>query len=172
MERHKAGTASSGPGTLDRRPVADGDEDLLLKVFASTREEELAAVDWSDEQKEAFLRHQLVAQKTDYDSRFPDAQHDVLLLDGEPIGQIWIGRSDAEIRLLDIAILPEYRRRGVGTILLKELQEEASRAGKPLCHCVYKGNQPAFIFYERLGFVVTGDLGLYVQMEWNPTPGS
>lgn len=155
------------PETIGRRPVADTDAEFLLQVYASTRQEEMAMVDWTDAEKDAFLRGQLAAQKADYDARFPDACHEIILLDDRPIGQIWVGRTEEEIRLLDIALLPEYRGRGIGTTFLKELQEETVRAAKPMRHCVYKENEPALGLYKRLGFNRVADLGMYYLMEWN-----
>jgi len=154
-------------GGIGRRPVAASDQDFLLKVYASTRDEEMALVPWSESQKTAFLKSQLRAQRLSYEANHPDAAHDIIFLDGRPIGQIWVGRSEEEIRLLDIAILPEHRGRGVGTALLKELQDEAARRAKPMRHCVFKTNQAALAFYARLGFQTTDDIGLYYLMEWS-----
>jgi ribosomal protein S18 acetylase RimI-like enzyme len=167
MQNSVSETSRPPSGTIAKRPVAAEDDCFLLKVYASTREEEMALVDWSKKQREVFLRSQLTAQRKDYESRYPASTHQVLLLDGEPVGQIWIATTDDEVRLLDIAILPKYRRRGLGTALLKELQEEQGRRGKPLRHCVYKENRTALAFYARLGFGVRDDLGLYYLMEWN-----
>jgi len=156
------------PGNLTRRPVAADDEEFLLQVYSSTRADEMALVNWSDAEKDLFLRTQLRAQKADYDARFPDAAHEIVLLDGQRVGQIWIGRSADEICLLDIALLPQFRCLGVGTALVKELQDEAARLGKTMRHCVYKPNQSALRFYLRLGFVLAGDVGMYHVMEWTP----
>jgi len=171
MENAASRTVAAGPAAIDRRPVAAGDEAFLLAVYASTRAEEMALVAWSDAEKTAFLESQMWAQKREYEARYPNATHEIVLLDEQPIGQIWIGRSREEVRLLDIALLPPYRGHGVGTVLLGELQSEAARLGIPLRHCVYKPNRLALAFYARLGFVVTGDLGMYLQMEWTASKG-
>lgn len=151
---------------IQLRPVTAEDSAFLLKVYASAREEELAQADWDEAQKLAFLASQLHAQKVSYDQRFPDAAHDVILCDGEAAGQIWVGRNDDEIRLLDIALLSEHRNKGIGTMLVKRLQREALASGKRLGHCVFNGNTRVMSLYTRLGFVHTHDLGAYCNMEW------
>lgn len=148
------------------RPVAPEDDEFLLAVYASTREEELAQAAWPPGAKEAFLRMQLDAQRGEYEARFPDAQYDVILLDGWPAGRLWVGRTAEQIRLLDIALLPEAQGQGVGTLLVGRLIEEARRTGKSLRHMVFLYNPEAKRLYERLGFEVIEDLGAYAHMEW------
>ncbi len=150
------------------RPVQPDDEDFLLRVYASSRADELAQVSWAEGQQEAFLRHQFDAQREQYAARFPDAQYDIILFDGVDAGRFWIGRSRDEIRLLDIAILPEYQNRGVGATLLEALMSEAEAAGKRLRHMVFKLNTAGLRFYERLGFTPIEDTGMYLHMEWRP----
>ncbi|HYE15176.1 MAG TPA: GNAT family N-acetyltransferase [Pyrinomonadaceae bacterium] len=150
------------------RPVSEGDDELLLAIYASTREEELAQVAWGEGQKEAFLRMQFEAQSREYRARFPDAEYDVILLEGRAVGRWWVGRAEDEIRLLDIALLPDAQNRGVGGALLKLLIEEARAAGVPLRHMVFVMNEGARRFYERLGFRVFEEVGAYLHMEWRP----
>jgi ribosomal protein S18 acetylase RimI-like enzyme len=157
-----------GGGEVTLRPVAEGDDEFLLAVYASTREEELAQVEWEPGQKEHFLRTQCGAQRTEYEARFPDAEYDVIAVDGRPAGRLWIGRRGEEIRLLDIALLPEFRNRGVGEALLRRLTEESRRTGRPLRHMVFVLNTGAKRFYERLGFEVFEEVGAYLHMEWRP----
>jgi GNAT superfamily N-acetyltransferase len=155
-------------GTVSLRSVTSDDEEFLLAVYASTRAEELAQVQWVEGQKEAFLRWQFEMQRREYDTRFPDAKYDVILIDDRPAGRIWVGSDSDQIRLLDIALLPEFQNRGAGTLLLRRLIDEATRAGKPLRHMVFVLNNDAHRFYERLGFVIIEDLGAYKHMEWKP----
>ena len=151
------------------RPVGGDDEEFLLSVYASTREEELAQVAWGEGQKEAFLRSQLKAQRTAYESRFPDAAYDVILFEGRPAGRLWVARTPEQIRLLDIALLPEFQNRGIGAHLLARLIEESERTGVPLRHMVFELNTEAFRFYERLGFSRVDETGGYVLMERRPS---
>jgi GNAT superfamily N-acetyltransferase len=151
---------------LTLRRVGPDDEEFLLALYGSTREEELAQVDWAEGQKDQFLRWQYELQRGEYQTRFPDADYYIVLLDDQPAGRIWIGRDQRQIRLLDIALLPEFQNRGAGTLLLRHLMDEASLSRKPLRHMVFVLNSDAHRFYERLGFVVIDDLGAYKHMEW------
>lgn len=155
-------------GTLSLRPVVSTDDDFLLAVYDSTRAEELAQAEWQEGQREAFLKWQFDLQRREYDARFPDARYYLILIDSQAAGRIWIGQDPEQIRLLDIALLPEFQNRGAGTILLRELIDEAGSAGKPLRHMVFVLNNDAHRFYERLGFVMIDDLGAYKHMEWKP----
>ncbi len=155
-----------GGGVVALRPVAPDDDEFLLGVYASTRADELAQVSWSAEQKEVFLHMQFEAQRQDYAARFPATQYDVILLDGHPVGRLWVYRSDEEIRLLDIALLTAAQNKGVGGALLRQLIAEARQTGKKLRHMVFVLNQDAKRFYERLGFRVFEDVGAYQHMEW------
>ena len=151
------------------RPAAEADYEELVRVYASTRADELAQVTWwDDEQKLAFCRSQYEAQKREYDARFPDAEYDVVELDGRTVGRVWVGRAEHEIRLLDIALLPEARRHGLGAAIVGALIEEARAAGKRLRHMVFMLNTDARRFYERLGFRVFEEVAGYLHMEWAP----
>jgi ribosomal protein S18 acetylase RimI-like enzyme len=153
-------------GKLLLRPVGPDDDPFLVALYESTRAEELAQAQWAEGQREAFVRWQFDMQRREYVARFPDANYNLVLIDGEPAGRVWTGADEEQIRLLDIALLPQFQKRGAGTILLRELMEEAERAGKFLRHMVFVLNNDAHRFYERLGFVVIEDLGAYKHMEY------
>ena len=149
------------------RPAGAGDRDFLLQVYASTREEELRLVDWSDEQKAAFVRQQFEAQDAYYRDNYDPVTFDVIEVDGASAGRLYVARWDDEIRIIDIALLPEYRGRGIGTELLRALLDEAAEAGKRLSIHV-ELNNPARRLYDRLGFTPIEERGLYLLMEAAP----
>jgi GNAT superfamily N-acetyltransferase len=151
---------------LGLRPVATEDDAFLLSVYDSSRAEELAQVEWQEGQREAFVKWQFDLQRREYDARYTAAEYDVILVDDQPAGRIWIGRDAEEIHLLDIVVLPEFQNRGVGRALLLSLIDEAKQSGKALRHTVFVMNNDALRFYERLGFVIIEDLGAYKHMEW------
>lgn len=157
-----------GGGTVELRPVTASDDEFLLSVYASTRADELAQAEWAEGQQEMFLRWQFDLQRREYDARFPDASYNVILVDQQPVGRIWVGSDDEQIRLLDIALLPEFQSRGIGTALLERLKNDAATSGKALRHMVFVLNNNAERFYERLGFTRIEDFGAYKHMEWRP----
>ncbi len=149
------------------RPITDADLDFLRRVYASTREDELAPVPWSDEQKTEFLGFQFHAQHTHYQEHFPDAAFDVIELEGRPVGRLYIDRREDEIRLVDIALLTEYRGRGLGGEILEEILDEGRQKGL-LVRIHVEHNNPAMRLYLRLGFRKIEEQGVYHLMEWAP----
>jgi ribosomal protein S18 acetylase RimI-like enzyme len=149
------------------RPIRPEDRDLLCRIYGSTRTEDLAPVPWTDEQKSAFIRQQFDAQTAYWDEQYPDAERSIIEVDGTPAGRLYVQRWPKEVRLVDIALLPDFRKRGVGTELIQRLFSEAARAGKPVTIHVEIFN-PARALYERLGFAPKGEQGMYVLMEWKP----
>ena len=148
------------------RPVKPDDLDFLREVYASTREEEMSISGWPAEQVKTFLDQQFHFQDTYYKQEFPDAQYSIVELEGKSIGRLYLDRREEEDRIIDIALLPEYRGKGLGGALMKEILDEADRAGKPVGIHVERNN-PAMHLYQRLGFVKTGEHGLYYLMVWN-----
>lgn len=169
MENDNLKMSLPNGGTVELRDVTPADDEFLVSVYAATRAEELAPVPWSDEQKTAFVRWQYGLQKNEYEATYPNQQHCVILVDDQPAGQIWLSRDDEYVRMLDIALLNEFQNRGVGTVLLRRLIDEAIRTNKSLRHMVFVLNEDAKRFYERLGFVVFEEVGAYHHMEWRPT---
>ena len=122
---------------------------------------------WDDPQKDAFLRSQFDAQDAWWRENYADASFDVILVDGEPAGRLYVHRGPSEIRIVDIALLPEHRGGGVGTSLLEDLLAEADAAAKSVTIHVERMN-PALRLYERLGFSVAEDKGVYLFLERQP----
>jgi len=133
-------------------------------VYASTRAEELAVVPWDDAQKDAFLRAQFDAQDAWWHENYAEASFDVIVVDGEPAGRLYVHRGTSEIRIVDIALLPEHRGDGVGTRLLEDLLAEGDASGKSVTIHVERMN-PALRLYERLGFALAEDKGVYLFLE-------
>jgi ribosomal protein S18 acetylase RimI-like enzyme len=144
-------------------PVTPADEGFLFRVYASTRADEMALVAWTGEQKQAFLQMQFRAQSQHYQAVYPQAIDQVIAWGGIPIGRLTLDRSEETTFLVDLALLPEFRHRGVGAALISALQSENRKIN---LH-VLKGN-PASNLYRRLGFVFKSEDALYFEMEWIP----
>ena len=143
---------------ISLRPITPEDVSFLAGVYASTRAEELAVTGWSDEDKAVFCRRQFDAQTAHYRENYPGASLQIIERDGISIGRLYVAHWEREIRIIDIALLPEHRGAGIGTKLLGELQEEAKAAGKALSIHVERFN-PALQLYQRLGFKVVEEEG-------------
>lgn len=130
--------------------------------------EELASLPWSDEQRQAFLAQQFHAQSVHYAANFADASFDVVLVDGDRAGRMIVARREGELKLVDIALLPEHRGRGIGTRLLQPLLDEADASGVKVTIYVECASR-ALGLYARLGFVAVQDTGVYLRMERPPT---
>ena len=154
--------------TVVLRPAAPRDDGFLASLYASTRDEEMALVPWNEDEKNQFLDFQYRAQATSYETRFPNSDHRIIVVDGVPVGRIWTDEWEEEIRLLDIAILPQFRGTGIGSELLRNLQSRARSADKALRHSVRIGNAAAIRLYERLGFTIYEeyDFETHHLMEW------
>jgi ribosomal protein S18 acetylase RimI-like enzyme len=149
------------------RPVAEADRPFLVDLYASVREEELRQVEWDDGAKRAFVEQQFSAQDTHYRQNYAGATLDVIEVDGEPAGRLYVHRGRDDVRIMDIALAPPFRGRGIGTRLVETLIEEAEASGRKLSIHV-ELNNPARRLYERLGFRPAGEHGVYVLMERQP----
>ncbi len=154
---------------LTLRPIDPDDQDFLLTVYAGTRAAALASLPWDAAQKAALIHSQFHAQHAYYQAHYHGADFGLILLDDRPVGRLYVARWNDEIRLVDIALLPAYRGRGIGSALVQTLLAEAVQAGKPVRLHVEKHN-PALRWYERLGFRRRADRGGYWFLEWSP-PG-
>lgn len=147
------------------RAAAPDDAAFLFEVYASTRAEELALTPWTDEQRQAFLKMQFDAQHSDYHGRFPDADYQVILADGEAVGRLYVERDKETIHILDIAVLPERRRAGVASYLIQELVAEAGKSEKTVQIYVETCN-PALSLFEHLGFSKIAEEDFNLLLEW------
>lgn len=148
------------------RPVRDADAGFLFRLYASTRADEMALVDWSETQKQEFLQMQFRAQTNHYAEHYAHAHFDIIELDGEAIGRLYLDEQQSELRIIDIALLAEFRGRGIGRYYLETIIE---RARKQACSVTIhvEHNNPAMSLYRRLGFEKVEDKGVYWFMRWS-----
>jgi len=151
------------------RRATTADQELLYGVYASTRAEELKALAWPPEVMDAFLRQQFDAQERDYRRNYPDASFDLIIVDGQRVGRLYVHQRPGETRIIDIALLPESRRHGVGTRLVGEVLASARARGACVTIHVLRNN-PALGWYQRLGFNLEEDGDPYLFLRWRP-PG-
>ncbi|MGH9637051.1 MAG: GNAT family N-acetyltransferase [Candidatus Angelobacter sp.] len=151
-------------GKITLRPVQDSDDEFLMKVYGSTREQELAQVPWTAEQKQQFVRMQWEAQKNHYAAQHPKATHEIICLEGTDAGRLYLDRSSDNFHILDITLLPEHRNRGAGSFLLGQIMAEAKEAGKPVSIYVETFN-PSLRLFQRLGFTPIQQEGFHLLLQ-------
>lgn len=154
--------SGAGP-SVTLRPAADEDRSFMLSVYASVREPELEASGLPREQWGPFVEHQFEAQSQAY-ANYRDTSFEVVLVDGEPAGRLIVARWPEELRVVDIALLPEHRGRGVGGELMRSLLAEADERGVKASIHVERFN-PAQRLYTRLGFRPVAETGVYLLLE-------
>lgn len=153
--------------SITLRPATLDDQGFLFQVYAGTRQEEMALVPWDSSQKQAFLQMQFDAQLRHYHEYFSQAEQQVILNKGQPVGRLYLNRTDQEIRILDLSLLPEHRGGGIGTAILRSLLTQAQAEGKPV-RIYLESFNPALRLYGRLGFSMIGEHGIHHLLEWRP----
>jgi GNAT superfamily N-acetyltransferase len=149
------------------RRVGAGDRTFLERLYASTREPELAPLPWSAEEKQRFIVQQFTAQDHAYRQNYPGAEFLILVVDGADAGRLYLHRRSDEIRIMDIALLPPFRNRGIGTAVLHRVIAEGRTLGRAVTIHVEVFN-PALRLYERLGFRQVSATDVYALMELRP----
>lgn len=149
------------------RPERPEDTPFLERLYASTRTEELALTDWDDDVKARFCAQQFAAQRAWYRENYPELELAVIEADGAPVGRLCLEERREEIRVVDVALLPAARGRGLGSELLQGVLDRGRTAGKPVTIHVERFNR-ALALYARLGFRMREDRGVYLFLEWRP----
>ena len=164
-QTHRGDRVSRDAITL--RPATPADYHFMRLLYGSTREEEMKQFPFDEFRKKEFLDQQFGAQYQHYQLHYPTCERNIVEKDGKPIGRLWIDEWRDQIRLVDIALMPEWRGSGIGSALLDEVLERGANAGKPVTIHV-EGYNPALRMYERRGFVKVDTNGVYFLMKWTP----
>src|SRR5258708_16827353 len=138
--------------TLAVRPALPQDEIYLYELYVAVRGPQFAQAPITAEQRENLLRMQFQAQLSSYTQQFPNSCYHLVLLDGKPVGRLWVAPSDGAFHLVDIAIHPDVQSKGLGAVLIQRLQQEAQQAKLPIRSTVDRFNPGSLPFNHRLGF--------------------
>lgn len=149
------------------KAISPDDMAFLLILYTSTRWQEVLQAPWNDQQRSKFLKGQFEAQHIHYQSHYPKAEYLLIQKGKEDIGRLYIGRDATSICLIDIALLPEFKHKGIGTNILQDIINEAQYTQKKIVIHVENYN-PAYQWYLKLGFKQVEDKGVYQYMEWHP----
>jgi N-acetylglutamate synthase-like GNAT family acetyltransferase len=156
--------------TLAVRPALPQDEIFLYELYVAIRGPLFALAPITGAQREHLLRMQFLAQISSYTQQFPNSCYHLVLLDSKPVGRLWVAPANNAFLLVDIAIHPNVQSKGLGTVLVQRLQQEAQRAKLPIRSTVDRFNPGSVKFHQRLGFQVVREDQLQYYFEWHPAP--
>jgi GNAT superfamily N-acetyltransferase len=148
------------------RAVRPDDEAFLVELFASTRPTELGALE--PVQARAFAEHQSRLARQQYRARHPDGVEQVILdPQGTPIGRLWVDHNRDPHRIVDLALLPSRRGRGLGSALVADEQRLAVLDGCDLVVSVFATDSAAMAFWGRCGFRDEGGSATHRALRWD-----
>ena len=124
---------------------------FTIKRFAST-EKDLAEKAISI-RKRVFVEEQGVDPSIEYDNE-EESHHYLLMLGEKAIATARWRETEKGIKLERFAVIPEFRNRGFGEIILNEVLRDIENSNRP----VYLHAQLSAVpFYERNGFYKSGE---------------
>ena len=142
------------------RAMTDDDLPFVAALYASTRAEEVAVTGWPPEMQAAFLQQQHQAQHSHYRLHYADAAWLIIQQHGADVGRLYLDCRDDDVRVVDISLVPPARGQGIGGAVLRDVLAMAADSGRIVGIHVEKVN-PARRLYERLGFAMVEDKGIY-----------
>jgi RimJ/RimL family protein N-acetyltransferase len=155
--------------TLRFRRESDDDRAFRYRLFRDSRPGEWERLPLDATFGAQLMRLQFEAQTSSFRTQFPDARFDIVELADEPIGRIVVDRPGTMLRLVDLALVPRYRNRGIGTAILAALIDEAQAVQLTVRLAVAAGNEGALRLYRRLGFVAIATTEMQVELERRPS---
>lgn len=125
------------------------------------------AVQFSAELRQQFLDHQFHAQLQHYTQCYPQAGWFIIECAGQKAGRLILDRAFDHLHIMDIALMPEFRGLGIGSVILREVIAEARAKQLPVRLFAYTGER-ALGLYHRLGFTDLNDDGIHTELVWTP----
>jgi ribosomal protein S18 acetylase RimI-like enzyme len=155
-------------GTLTLRPECEVDQPFRYRLFVDSRLPEFALLlqQIGPDAYGQVMQMQFQAQTMTYRANFPQARFDIIELDGMPVGRIVVDRPGTTIHIVDQAVVPAMRNRGIGTAIMRALMDEAARNKLPISLKVASSNDPSMGLYLRLGFLPVEEVPFYIGMEY------
>lgn len=132
--------------------LATPEHDFFLRtLYANTRQNEVPLCQWPKAHRDRFLAMQYEVQCEAYMKAYPKAAHHIMVLGQKPIGRLILNKEGRDHRVVDISIMQQYRGKGFGGSVLRQVIIEADACGASVSLHVLRGN-PALHLYQKLGF--------------------
>ena len=150
------------------RAAEPSDEPFLRDLFAMTRTEALQLDTWPPLERQTIIDLQYRAQGMSYQSMYPDAEQRIILLDRNPAGQMIVWEGATEIRFVDIAVHPLYRRRGLAKAAVQEVLNESLQKQLPIRLQILRSNHASLALAESMGFVIDDESDAQWSLVYDP----
>jgi len=151
------------------RPSTPQDEPLLFELFAAEKAAEFTAIGLTEAQYRPLLEMQYRGRAISYSAQHPEAESWIICLqqaaEATAVGQYLLVKTPQGSRIVDLAVLPQYRGQGIATQVLEQLALQSADSEEALSLRVMKGNR-AIQLYARLGFHVVNEDEISYEMYW------
>lgn len=148
------------------RTAKPEDDAFLREVYRSTRAAETASFGWASDAADGFIDMQYFARKGAYEIQFPQSECMVIEFNGQPAGSVILQETPDELRLVDIAVVPLFKRQGIGKSVITRLQARAAARDIPIVLHVDSGNLSAIAFYTEMHFETVEQGQIQHRMIW------
>ncbi|MCR6633044.1 MAG: GNAT family N-acetyltransferase [Magnetospirillum sp.] len=152
---------------LSIRPANHSDAGFLASLNSANRAH-LRLMDAERDQIEFLISEQQRYQTASYGEAYPNAMEFIVEKLSERIGRVVVNFGANFVHILDLSLLPQARRHGYGTTVLRALQAAAVKVAAPLTLRVSQANPQAARLYRSLGFIVEERQCGYDLMVWIP----
>ncbi|WCN00222.1 GNAT family N-acetyltransferase [Acidovorax sp. GBBC 1281] len=158
----RGGAALTAPA-FTWHPVAEADFEPMLALRTAAMRESLERVGrYTPERSRERLRAAFT----------PEHMQHLVASDGRRMGFVTVlPEGDGALRLQHLYLHPDWQGAGVGAAVLAQVQDRARREGSVLRVTALQRSD-ANRFYQRHGFVQTGEEDVDVHYEWRPEEGA
>ena len=149
---------------LTFRPARPDDAAFLVDLYVTTRDGEFLFLD--DAQRRQLLEWQCAAQQSSYVAQFPGSEHRIIECGEEAAGRIWTAATIDSLRIVDISLLPRFRRQGIGTAVYRAVLGDAAARQARVTASVHRSNAASLRFHAALGFTIAGESEVYYALAY------
>ena len=164
--------AVTSPVRFALRPEVEADAAFRLALFRASRGPGWNGTALPAALLDRIMEQQFHAQTQGYRMAYPGARLEIVTVEEIPVGRLATDRRPDALHLIDIALAPEHRGRGLGGAILRRLMDEAAVLAVPLTLQVAQDNLAAQRLYRRLGFVATTADETHLTLCWPAPPAA
>ncbi len=158
-------------GTVRLRSATAEDAPFQLMLFCAHTGAALRLGGLPEAMIENLLGMQYRSRANSYRNQFPQARWSIIEAADGPIGELIEHDETDAIYVVDIALLPDQQRRGIGSALVRALMAAGAARGGVRA-LVMIGNEPSRRMFRGLGFAETWDnRAANVEFRWRPPTG-